>query len=125
MVRMNAPKSRKQLVQEFVNSCTLVFKSFEYDVVISKNKSNLWHYTAAKQDKKYVVYCAPEIKKVKGLLKVAINKIPKDHRLVVICNQIDASDEEFAEGFDFTLVTLEKIKNYGEALLEAQIRESD
>ena len=85
---MSKTKSRKQLVEEFVNSCTLVFKSFEYDVVISKNKSNLWHYTATKKEKKYVVYCAPEIKKVKGLLKVAVNKIPKEHKLVVICNDL-------------------------------------
>ena len=121
---MNKPKSRKQLVEEFVNSCTLVFKSFEYDVVISKNKSNLWHYTAAKKDKKYVVYCAPEIKKVKGLLKVAINKVPAEHRLVVICNDYDDADENFSTDLDFKIVTLKKIKKYGEDLLDAKVRES-
>ena len=122
---MSKTKSRKQLVEEFVNSCTLVFKSFEYDVVISKNKSNLWHYTATKREKKYVVYCAPEIKKVKGLLKVAVNKIPKEHKLVVICNDFDEADDLFSQGLNFKLVTLSKIKKFGEDLLEAKVREGN
>ncbi len=117
-------KNRKQLIEEFVNSCTLVFKSFEYDVVVSKNKANLWHFSAGKSQKSYVIYCAPEIKKVRGILKVAMKKIPDGHRLVVICHEYTDSDEGFADELEFTLVTLTKIKKYGEELLEARMRES-
>lgn len=120
---MNKPKNRKQVIEEFVNSCTLVFKSFEYDVVISKNKANLWHFSANKLENNYVIYCAPEIKKVRGILKVAMKKIPDQHRLVVISSEYSASDEAFAEELEFTLITLKKIKRYGEDLLQARLRE--
>jgi hypothetical protein len=95
-----------------------------YEVVISKNKANLWHFTAAKKDKKYVVYCAPELAKVKGIIKVALKKVPKDSKLVVVCSKHTDEEKSTASENDYTLVTLETIKQYGTEMIEAKSRET-
>jgi hypothetical protein len=109
-------------IKDFVTSCTMVFKSYNYNVIESRNKSNLWHFSADKDDKKYVIYCAPDINKVTGIIKVALKKIPKDSRLVVICTGYN--DEQYNESteLDYTLITLETIENYGTSMIEARSR---
>ncbi|WP_157680037.1 hypothetical protein [Bacteriovorax sp. DB6_IX] len=116
-------KNKKKKVDQLVTSCSMVFKSYLYEVVISKNKANLWHFTASKKDKKYVVYCAPELDKVKGIIKVALKKVPKDSKLVVVCSGHSEAEKSSAEESDYTLVTLETIKQYGTEMIEARSRE--
>lgn len=114
---------KKKKIEKFVTSCSMVFKAYDYEVIVSKNKSNLWHFTANKKDKKYVVYCAPDINKVKGIIKVALGKVPKDTKLVVICENHTEEQLEVAKQSDYTLVTLHKIKHFGTELIEAKARE--
>ena len=112
--------SKKKKIKEFVTSCTFVFKSFDYEVIESKNKANLWHFTAIKDAKKYVIYCAPDLSKVKGIIKVALKKVPNKTRLVVICTNHDDDEYQEAQDCNYALITLTKIKNYGDSMLEAQ-----
>ncbi|OIQ20457.1 MAG: hypothetical protein BM556_00515 [Bacteriovorax sp. MedPE-SWde] len=119
-----AKVNKKKKVDQLVTSCSMVFKSYLYDVVISKNKANLWHFTATKKDKKYVVYCAPELAKVKGIIKVALKKVPKGSKLVVVCPNHTEDDKKTAEENEYTLITLTKIKDYGTEMLEAKSRDT-
>lgn len=117
---MATKSNKKKKVDQLVTSCSMVFKSYLYDVVISKNKANLWHFTASKKDKKYVVYCAPELGKVKGIIKVALKKVPKDCKLVVVCSNHTEEEKSTAAENDYTLVTLERIKEYGTEMILAK-----
>lgn len=121
---MATKSNKKKKVDQLVTSCSMVFKSYMYEVVISKNKANLWHFTASKKDKKYVVYCAPELAKVKGIIKVALKKVPKDSKLVVVCSKHTDEEKNTASENDYTLVTLETIKQYGTEMIEAKSRET-
>lgn len=118
---MNA---KKQKVDQLITSCSMVFKSYLYEVVISKNKANLWHFTASKKDKKFVVYCTPDITKVRGIIKVALKKIPGDSKLVVICSGYENEDLKQATEFNYTLITLETIKQYGADMIDARTRDT-
>ncbi|EQC43977.1 hypothetical protein [Bacteriovorax sp. Seq25_V] len=112
--------NKKQKVDQLITNCSMVFKSYLYEVVISKNKANLWHFTASKKDKKYVVYCAPDIAKVRGIIKVALKKIPGDSKLVVICNGFEDEDSKQAEEFNYSILTISTIKQYGTSMIEAR-----
>lgn len=109
-----------KMLQKYINSCTLTFKAFEHDVNITKNKANLWHFTSIsqRQEKKYMVYCAPSLSKVKSLIKVALKKLPKNSRLVVVCQAYD--EDEYQESLDlgYCLVTIGTLKEYGSQMLE-------
>ena len=75
---MSRAKSKNSAVQQFVTQASMTFKTFDYQVVISKNKSNLWHYVATPPGgaKKYMVYCAPNLAKVKKFHQGRIEKGP-------------------------------------------------
>lgn len=118
---MNAKKIK---VEQLITSCSMVFKSYLYDVVISKNKANLWHFTAAKKDKKFVVYCTADITKVRGIIKVALKKIPSDSRLVVICSEYETEDYNQSVEGNYSLVTLAMIRQYGADMINARTNEA-
>jgi phosphoglycerate dehydrogenase-like enzyme len=77
-----------------------------------------------KKDKKYVVYCAPELAKVKGIIKVALKKVPKDSKLVVVCLNHTDEEKNMANENEYTLITLNKIKEYGTEMIDAKSRET-
>lgn len=118
---MNAKKLK---VEQLITSCSMVFKSYLYDVVISKNKANLWHFTAAKKEKKFVVYCTADITKVRGIIKVALKKIPADSKLVVICSEYENEDFKQSIEGNYSLVTLSMIRQYGADMISAQTKNS-
>lgn len=113
----------KQL-EQFVNSCTLTFKAFDFDVVITKSKANLWHFvsTSPKSQRKYQVYCTGNISKVRSLIQIALRKIPKDSRLVVVTNEFTPEDSALADEYGYTLVSHMELKKYGAEMLEAKAR---
>ena len=112
----------KKIIKGFITQCTLVFKSFDYNVVESKNKQNLWHFSVTKDEKKYVVYCTNSLDKVQGIIKIALKKIPEGTRLVVICNDFTDEDRTKAEANKYTITSLGTIKQYGVDMLDAKQR---
>ncbi|AYF44781.1 MULTISPECIES: hypothetical protein [Halobacteriovorax] len=112
----------KKIIRGFITQCTLVFKSYDYNVVESKNKQNLWHFSVTKDDKKYVVYCTNSLEKVQGIIKIALKKLPEGTRLVVICNDFTDEDRSKAEASQYTITSLGTIKQYGVEMLDAKQR---
>jgi hypothetical protein len=110
----------QQVLQKYINSCTLTFKAFEHEVNVSKNRANLWHFTSIshRQEKKYMVYCAPNLAKVKSLIKVALKKLPKGTRLVVVCKEYSDDDYSDALEMGYCLVTMGTLRQYGSQMLE-------
>lgn len=97
---------------------------FEHEVVISKNKANLWHFTAKRKDKKYLVYCAPNLSKVKSIIKIALKKVPADSKLVVICNTYTDEEKNLADNSNYSLVDIHTLKKYGTEMLDAKTEDS-
>lgn len=114
------------VLQKFITTCTLTFKAFQHDVTMSKGKANLWNFVTkdSKNNRLYCIYCAPDIKKVKSLIKIAIKKLPKDHRLVVVCTKYEDVDQTKANETGYTIVTLEEINRFGQEMLEIREAES-
>jgi len=106
-------------LEDFITSCTITFKAFDFKTEISKSKAKIWHFIAEnpRNDKKYAVYCVPEIKKIKSLVKIAIRKLPALTRLVIITPNHD--DEDLAQSFElgYTLLTLEILNQFGQEML--------
>ncbi|MBT3583910.1 MAG: hypothetical protein HN509_03305 [Halobacteriovoraceae bacterium] len=111
---------------KYITACSLTFKAFNYSVVPIKSKSTLWNFTCAnpKGDKHYCVYCVPALVKAANLLKVAIKKLPKAHRLVVVTHEHSDKDLEVAAKIGYTLITLQCLKDYGTKMLEIREKEA-
>jgi len=110
----------KKKIEKYITTCTTTFKMYDHEVIISKNKANLWHFTAKRQENKYLVYCAPQLSKVKSIIKIALKKIPTGSRLVVICNAYTNEEMEQAETLNYTLVDISTLQKYGTEMLEAK-----
>jgi hypothetical protein len=93
---------------------------FEHEVIISKNKANLWHFTAKREDKKYLVYCAPQLSKVKSIIKIALKKVPQGSRLIVVCNTYTNEEEQAAINSNYSLIDIHTLQKYGTEMLEAK-----
>ena len=113
-------------LKSLITTSSLTFKAFDYEVMMSKNKTNLWHFSASNRggDKKYIVYCTPEFSKVRRLIQIALKKCPKDSRLVVICDGHDETDWLEAQAEGFSLIDLKTLKEYGTAMIDAKGRET-
>lgn len=113
------------LVKNFITSCTLTFKAFEHEVIISKNQSTMWNFMAVnkRRDKVYAVYCAPKLSSAKALIKVALKKVPADTRLVVVTSSYTNQENEQATKDGYTLVTLSMLSKYGTEMLEIKQKE--
>ncbi len=111
--------SKKQ-IEKYITTCTTTFKMFDHEVIISKNKANLWHFTAKREDKKYLVYCAPQLSKVKSIIKIALKKVPQGSRLVVICNAFTSEEEQSASELDYAILDIHTLQKYGTEMLEAK-----
>lgn len=116
--------SKKRTIQDFIDSCSLVFKTYEYEVTVSKSRTNLWHFSAKRDDKKYVIYCAPQYAKTKGIIKVALKKIPRDARLVVVCLKTGATEKMEAEDLGYSLIEHRRLEKYGIEMIEAKERKA-
>lgn len=110
--------------RKFVTKCTLTFKAFDFDVTMSERKSTLWNFIAfnPNNQKRYAVFCTSKVTKVKGLIKVALKKLPADHRLVVVVE--GHTDDEVAQSDEqgFCLVSLSTLVEYGQEMLEIRGR---
>ena len=115
-----------QLVRQFVTACTLTFKNFEFDVTMSEGKATLWNFTAKsrRNEKHYAIYCAPSLKKVKNLIKIAMKKLPQDHRLVVVCKEHSDEDLDKANEQNYCLLTMDILAKYGQEMIDIREREA-
>lgn len=113
------------LVKNFITSCTLTFKAFEHEVIISKNQTTMWNFMAVnkRRDKVYAVYCAPRLSSAKALIKVALKKVPADTRLVVVTSSYTDEEYEQANKDGYSLVTLSMLSKYGTEMLEIKQKE--
>lgn len=109
-----------KMIEKYVSSCSITFKAFDHDVIMNKSKTTLWHFSSfsRRQNKKYMVFCTPDLNKTRSLIKVAMKKLPKDSRLVVVCGQYTQSDQLDALEQDYCLVTIDVLKKYGTQMLE-------
>lgn len=114
-------------LKNFISKTTIVFKTFDFNVKLTKNNSEIWNFktTNPSGDKKYVVYCAPDLVKSKGVIKVALRKVPSSHRLVVVCSNYDGPDFQDSVDNNYTLVTLDKLNEYGIEMLEILERDGE
>ena len=113
--------------RKFITTCTLTFKAFDFDVTMSESKSTLWNFVAfnPNNQKRYAVFCTPAVSKVKGLIKVALKKLPADHRLVVIAEAHSQDEQDAADQLGYCLVSLGTLNEYGQEMLEIREKESD
>lgn len=109
-----------KILEKYISSCSITFKAFDHEVIMNKSKTTLWHFSSfsRRQNKKYMVYCTPDIKKARSLIKVALRKLPPESRLVVVCSQFTQSDQQDALEHDYCLITIEVLKKYGAEMLE-------
>lgn len=112
--------------RKFITTCTLTFKAFDFDVTMSESKSTLWNFIAfnPNNQKRYAVFCTPSVSKVKGLVKVALKKLPADHRLVVVAESTQQEEVVAADEQGFCLVSLNTLNEYGQEMLEIREKES-
>ena len=112
-------------LKNFVSKTTIVFKTFDFNVRLTKNNSEIWNFSTTNPagSKNYVVYCAPDLMKSRGVIKVALKKVPSSHRLVVVCSNYDGPDLQESKDNDYTLVTLDRLNEYGIEMLEILERE--
>jgi hypothetical protein len=110
--------------RKFVTTCTLTFKAFDFDVTMSESKSTLWNFVAynPNNQKRYAVFCTSKVGKVKGLIKVALKKLPQDHRLVVVVEEHTEDEVNQAEEQGFSLIKLSTLEEYGQEMLEIRSR---
>ncbi len=111
--------------KQFITACTLTFKAFDFDVTMTNNKSTLWNFITynPNNEKHYCVFCTPSLSKSKGLIKVALKKLPKHHRLVVVTEVLTDDEEKEAREQDYTATELTTLKRYGQEMLEVRNRE--
>lgn len=114
------------VVKNFVNICSITFKAFDFEVVMSSSKSTLWNFTTyyPGRDKKYVVMCAPDLNKTKALVKIALKKLSDEQKLVIVTTSYNDNDLENARSNDYCLISLPELKKYGDEMLLARERES-
>ena len=112
--------STKKQIDKYITTCTTTFKMFDHEVIVSKNKANLWHFTAKRNGKKYLVYCAPNLSKVRSIIKIALKKVPADSKLVVICTTYTAEEKELADNSNYALVDISTLQKYGTKMIDAK-----
>lgn len=114
-----------KLVKKFVTACTLTFKAFDHEVTLSEGKSTLWNFTTVskRNQKNYAVYCAPDLKVAKNLIKIALKKVPSDHRLVVVTKGFGDEDLDTANEEGYCLVSIETLNQFGAEMLEIREKE--
>lgn len=112
--------------RKFITTCTLTFKAFDFDVTMSESKSTLWNFVAfnPNNQKRYAVFCTPSVSKVKGLIKVALKKLPAEHRLVVVAEAHSQDEQDAADQLGYCLVSLNTLNEYGQEMLEIREAES-
>ncbi|MAF78546.1 MAG: hypothetical protein CME63_08195 [Halobacteriovoraceae bacterium] len=106
--------------RSFILKCSMCFKVFDYHVTMTESKASVWNFvtTSPRTNKKYAVFCTPSVNKVKGLIKVALKKLPTEHRLVVVSLKHNEDELKFAEEQDYCLVTYETLNDFGQQMLE-------
>jgi len=119
--------TKAALTNNFINICSMTFKTFDFDVSVSQNKSTLWHFIASstrEKSKHYAVMCAPDMESSNSLIKVALSKI-SNQRLVVVTNSYTDEDLEKARVQDYCLVSIVELKKYGDEMLKIREHESE
>lgn len=113
--------------KQFITACTLTFKAFDFEVTMTNGKSTLWNFVTynPNNDKHYCIFCAPSLSKSKGLIKVALKKLPKEHRLVVVTEVLTNEEEESANDLGFSALELSTLRQYGQEMLEIRSREPE
>ena len=117
--------TKPRVLKSFINICSVTFKAFDYQVNPNKNQANLWNFTAfsSRSPKRYLVMSAPELANAKTLIKLALGKVPDGHRLVVVTSSLTDTDIEAAQKANYTILTIQELKDYGEEMLKAREQE--
>lgn len=112
-------------LKTFIAKTTIVFKTFDFNVKMTKNNAAIWNFATSNPegDKKYVVFCSPELEKAKGIIKIALKKLPSSHRLVVVCSNFKNEDYQESLIHDYCLITFDKLNEYGVEMLDVLEKE--
>ena len=110
--------------KEFINICTTTFENYEHDISNVK-KPSVWHFTAESNfnEKKYAIFCVTALKKVRSLIRVAMNQKNKDTRLVVVCIEHDEDDYIHSKETDYALLSIKDIADFNDEMTMAKYRE--
>lgn len=106
--------------KKLISTCTLTFKAFDHDVVMSPGKTTIWDFitTDKRTGKKYCVYCALKMDRAKNLIKIALKKLPKDHRFVVITPEFSDKDEKAATEAGYCITSVNVLNKFGQEMLD-------
>ncbi len=97
----------------------MCFKVFDYQVKMTESKASLWNFitTSPVSHKKYAVFCTPSVSKAKNLIKVALKKLPQEHRLIVITTDFSPEDLKSAEDQDYGLISFGDLNDFGQQMI--------
>lgn len=110
--------------KKFINLCTITFKTFNHKVTPISSRQTLWDFTSiSSSDRQYAVCCIPRLKSSKGLITIALKKVPSDTRLVVVTNNFDEKDFEESLAKNYCLTTLASMKDFNDRMMEARMNE--
>ena len=109
-------------LKKHVITCTVTFKAFDHEVQVCRGADVPWDFTTLdkRTKRKFIVYCTDDVDSSFHDIKEALNKIPEEHRLVVVTEGHTKEDEEFATSSGFTLVSIERLDKYGREMLTVQ-----
>jgi len=86
---------------------------------MTNSKSSLWNFItiSPKSNKSYAVFCTGDISKSNNLIKVALKKLPKDHRLIVVTHNPSEEDFKHAEEREYGLIAFDDLNNISEQMV--------
>lgn len=86
---------------------------------MTNSKSSLWNFITISpgSKKSYAVFCSENISKSNNLIKVALKKLPKGHRLIVVTHNPSEEDIKLAEERGYGLISYDDLSNLSEQMV--------
>tara|TARA_R110002072_G_scaffold276051_1_gene437474 strand:- start:218157 stop:218612 length:456 start_codon:yes stop_codon:yes gene_type:complete len=108
--------------KKLISRSTLTFKAFEHEVTMAPGKTTIWDFVThdKRTGKKYCVYCALEMSRAKNLIKIALKKLPKDHRFVVVTSSFSEEEETKANEAGYCITSIDTLNKFGREMLDAK-----
>ncbi len=114
-------------LKRFISVSSMTFKAFDHNVIMSSSRKILWHFTSQSErtNKKYAVFCVPNLTQAGSLISAALNQASNDNlRLVVVSINVNEIDIEISHERNYCVVSLKELQKFGEDMLRARARES-
>ncbi|MFT6070721.1 MAG: hypothetical protein ACJAT2_000719 [Bacteriovoracaceae bacterium] len=118
--------SRKKKKQ-FIDTCVTTFESFKYSCEHNKGIGSVWEMMATNfgGDRSYAIICAPRVDEFRNQIRIAKKRLGDEARLVVVTEQHCEVEESLSIENDYSLVTLDLMKDFGLQMLEIEKRDRE